>query len=212
MPLWPITFLMEKIFAMYADFSGSVGVGVLLLAATFAIISRPIQQYGRRLEVRIAEKNRRAREDISALDSTLKGEKFFEATDAIYLHHGFHPAYNILSGASFLFQLPFLISAVLLFIDGDTLQGKSFGMIADLSLPDDFLSMGDIAVNLLPFMVLLWSVADAYFFYADNLAAQRKFMFIAVVIFMLIYSMPSGLVLYWLALSMCTSFFNKLAR
>ena len=49
-------------------------------------------------------------------------------------------------------------------------------------------------------------------FYADDVAARRKFILIALVLFVLIFNMPSGLVLYWLALNICAMSRLRLMR
>ena len=55
--LAPIIFVMEMLFSAYQYLVKSTGVAILLLALTFALATRPLLKYGRRLERRIAEKN-----------------------------------------------------------------------------------------------------------------------------------------------------------
>ena len=201
--LAPIIFVMEMLFSAYQYLVNSTGVAILLLALTFALATRPLLKYGRRLERRIAEKNTNIQKAVRTETAGLKGEAHFEATEAVYQRHHFHPIQNMLSGASFIFQLPFLLSAIVLFIKDDFLQGKKFLWLTDLSRPDGWLSVGDFTVNALPVLVLVIGIYDTFVFYADDVTARRKFILIALVLFVLIFNMPSGLVLYWLALNIC---------
>ncbi|WOV90294.1 MAG: YidC/Oxa1 family membrane protein insertase [Candidatus Zeuxoniibacter abyssi] len=201
--LAPIIFVMEMLFSAYQYLVKSTGVAILLLALTFALATRPLLKYGRRLERRIAEKNTGIQKAVREETAGLKGEAHFEVMEAVYRRHHFHPIQNMLSGASFIFQLPFLLSAIVLFIRDDFLQDKSFLWLADLSRPDGWLLVGNFAVNVLPMLVLVIGIYDAFVFYADDVAARRKFILIALVLFVLIFNMPSGLVLYWLALNIC---------
>ena len=126
------------------------------------------------MERRIAEKNTGIQKAVREETAGLKGEAHFEVMEAVYRRHHFHPIQNMLSGASFIFQLPFLLSAIVLFIRDDFLQDKSFLWLADLSRPDGWLLVGNFAVNVLPMLVLVIGIYDAFVFYADDVAARRK--------------------------------------
>ena len=80
------------------------------------------------------------------------------------------------------------------------LQGKGFGPIADLNSPDALLTIGGIAVNVLPFIMTAINLISAAI-YADKMPMKSKvqlwvmaFLFLA-----LLYNSPSGMVIYWTA-------------
>ncbi|MBE8158112.1 MAG: YidC/Oxa1 family membrane protein insertase [Betaproteobacteria bacterium] len=196
--LWPLIAPMKALFLFYAAAANSFGWAVVLLGATMAVLSEPLRWLGRKTESRLAEKISVIKKQTAALDKNLTGEKRFWLMEKIYKKNRFHPIHNMLAGASFIFQLPFLIAAFLMLAGGVFPAESVFGFIKDLSLPDGALGEG---FNILPALVLALSLAEAQFFYAKNPDAKRKFMLIPAVIFLLIYNLPSGLVLYWAALS-----------
>ena len=200
--LWPVVAPMEALFLFYAALADSHGWAVILLGATAAVLSEPLRRLGKKTEARLAEKTAAVKKQTAALDKNLGGEERFWAVEKIYRANKFHPAHNMLAGASFIFQLPFLIAAFLMLGGGVLPENSSFGFIKDLSLPDGALGEG---FNILPLFVLAPSLAEAKYFYAKNPAAQKKFLLIPALVCLLIYGQPSGLVLYWAALSAVSS-------
>ena len=204
--LWPLIAPMEALFSFYSHQTESPGWAVVLLGATMAATAEPLRRRGRTIELRLAAKIAVIKQQIALLDKTLVGEARFWALDKIYQDNRFHPAHNILSGASFLFQLPFLIAAFLI-LTGDALPPESaFGFIKDLSLPDGALLIADVNINILPLLMLILAAANARYCYAG--ARTMSGQLIPFIIFILIYSLPSGLTLYWITMMMVAAVFH----
>ena len=206
--LSPILYPMALLFNFYAGILDSTGAAILLLAVTFSIITLPVQRYGRQIEDAIAQKISSVWRQIQEIDPALKGEERFNAQEAIYKQHHYHPVQSIFSGASFIFQLPFLLAALFLFINDDLLQSRGFYWLKDLSKPDGLLEAGGININLLPVLMLIVTSADAYVFYRNDRHQLRRFAILSIVLFILIYPMPAGLVIYWLTLNLFSSLFR----
>ncbi|MGU9951712.1 MAG: YidC/Oxa1 family membrane protein insertase [Gammaproteobacteria bacterium WSBS_2016_MAG_OTU1] len=200
--LYPLVAAMEFLLGLYATAFSSAGGAIFALGATTALAAYPLRQHGKKIESRLADKNRIIKESLVQLDKTLSGEALFLATDKIYQEHKFHPIHNILSGASFLFQLPFLIAAFLM-LTSDVLPADStFLFIKDLSQPDNLFTIFNTPINILPLCMLALSLLEAKYFYARDPASIKKFILISALIFILVYGLPSGLVLYWIALNL----------
>ena len=90
-------------------------------------------------------------------------------------------------------MLPVLISAILLFTENSLLDGKGFVFIDNLARPDGLFG----PINILPFIMSAITLVDAKLRYKEDRKSQLRFLFIAVVLLVLVYSMPAGLVLYW---------------
>ena len=97
----------------------------------------------------------------------------------------------------------------LLFTDG-TLSGHGFGVLPDLAKPDGKIKIGTVAINALPIFMLLLNYAVSRLYYANNKALRRRFVLLSTVLTVLIYTMPSGLVLYWMMQSLSSSLFARL--
>jgi len=191
--LFPIVWLMQWVLEFYSSLFSSTGISIILLSFTFALLLLPLRKLAARLEDRVNIKMAAANEEVKLLKRTLKGEALFLETEKIYKVHGYHPIQSILLGSSFFVMLPVLVSAILLFSGDGVLVGKSFLFIDDLSKSDSLLG----PINLLPFVMSGVTVLDAKLRYKDDKKAQYRFFFIAIVLFALVYSLASGLVLYW---------------
>jgi YidC/Oxa1 family membrane protein insertase len=202
--LSPIVWLMELILEFYVHLFSSTGVSILLLSFTFALLLFPFQRKAQRTEQRISEKMKTVGAEVEALKGELKGEKLFLATEQIYERNGYHPIQSVGMGASFFVMLPVLVSAILLFTGSETLAGKSFLFIDDLSKPDGLLG----PINVLPLLMSTITLIDAKLRFKDDRKSQHRFFFIALVLLMIVYNLASGLVLYWIGsniLSLMTS-------
>jgi membrane protein insertase Oxa1/YidC/SpoIIIJ len=201
----PIIWLMELILRFYESITSSIGIAILLLSVTFSLFLLPLQKSGRRIEQRVSNKMKAANIEVQALKGDLKGEKLFLATERIYKNHGYHPIQSIALGLSFFVMLPVLLSAILLLTGDAILAGKSFLVISDLSKSDKLLGI----INLLPILMLAITLIDAKLRFQDDKKSQHRFFFIALVLLILVYNLPAGLVLYWTGSNMVSLILSR---
>jgi|GEM_PF-2801005 len=194
----PFIFLVENGYHLYWSLTGSAGIAILLTSATFSIAVFPLQRWSKRFESKIAFRLKAATEEISKLDNSLKGEARFNEIEKIYVRNKYHPIQSIALGLSFFVTIPFLIASLLLFIQSDILSGAQFLFIDDLQMPDGTLMLGSLSINILPLMLFIFTFLDAMVRYKDNPSIMNRFMFVSVVLTFLVYSMPAGLLLYWI--------------
>jgi membrane protein insertase Oxa1/YidC/SpoIIIJ len=199
----PIVWVLDLVLHFYRDLTGSLGVSILLLSATFSLLLAPLQKAGMRLEKRITEKMKFVQGEVHAAKASgLKGEALFLKTERIYKEHRYHPIHAVVGGASFFAMLPILISSIILFQNSPELPGQSFLFISDLSQPDQTFGPH---LNVLPFLMFGITLVDALLRYPGDRGAQVRFLVISVVLLVLVYALPSALVLYWIG-SNLTSF------
>lgn len=189
---------MEAILRFYIGIISSTGVSILLLSFTFSLLVWPLQRMGGRIELRVAEKMAAASEQIAALDKGLKGERRFNAIEEIYRDCGYHPIQSILLGSSFLILIPVLVSAIFLLTGSQEVVQEKFLFIDDLSKPDGTINLYNLSINVLPFLMLGLTWIDAKLRYADNRVLQRRFAIISIILVILVYPLPSALILYWI--------------
>lgn len=204
--LSPIVWLMRSVLEFYISIFSSIGVSILLLSFTFSILLLPLQKMGLRTEKRIGNKMKAVNAEEQALKGKLKGENLFLAKEKIYKKHGYHPIHSVAMGAGFLVMLPVLVSAILLFTNDGILLGQSFLFIDDLSKPDGLLG----PVNLLPLLMFTITFVDAKLRFENDRSSQHRFLFISLVLLILVYSLPSGLVLYWTGSNIMSFIFARL--
>ena len=192
--LGPIVWAMELVLEFYVHLFSSIGVSILLLSFTFALVLRPLQAVAHRTEQRISEKMKTVGTEVGALKGKLKGEELFLATEQIYKKNGYHPIQSVGVGASFFVMLPVLVSAILLFTGGEVLTHKSFLFIDDLSKPDALWGL----INVLPLVMFAITLIDAKLRFKNDRKSQHRFFFISVVLLVIVYNLAAGLVLYWI--------------
>ena len=203
--LSPLLALMRALYQFFAAASSSAGVGVALLAATMAALCAPLQRYGATVERRVAARRATVALEERALPANLRGEARFNETEKIYQKHGYHPAQQMLGGAQFLFQLPFLLAAFLLFAQ-ERAAGGGFAFVKDLARPDAALQIGGFAINALPLCLLALCFVSAAALYGKGQGGERRrFLALSAVLVVLVYPLPAALLLYWLAMSACAA-------
>lgn len=192
--LSPIVWLMLTILELYISVIGSIGVSILLLSFTFSLLALPFRRMAERFEQRINAKIDTVDAEVRKLKLNMRGEQLFIATEEVYKKHSFHPIQSIGRGVSFFIMLPILISAIYLLSKDGVLQGESFLFIQDLSKPDQLFH----SVRTLPLIMAAITIVDARIRFKDDKKAQYRFYGIAAVLLVLVYNLPSGLVLYWI--------------
>ena len=143
--------------------------------------------------------------EVQLLKGELKGEKLFLATEQIYERNGYHPIQSVGMGASFFVMLPVLISAILLFTGSETLNGKNFLLINDLSEPDGLLG----PINVLPLLMSAITIIDAKLRFKNDRKSQYRFFFITGLLLLIVYNLASGLVLYWTGSNIMSLIMNR---
>jgi len=194
--LSPLIWLMNVILNAYIELTGSVGISILLLSATFAILLMPLRKISGRSETRISNKMQLVKNEVNELkrEKKLRGEELFHATEEIYTRHKYHPIHSMGLGLGFIVMLPVLISAIFLLTGNDSLKGVSFLFIQDLSQADRIFEN----INILPLIMAAITAIDAQIRYKGDKSSQTKFYIISVVLLVLVYNLSAGLVLYWI--------------
>ena len=204
--LSPIIWLMELILNFYIHLTSSIGVSILLLSFSFALLLLPVQKLANRVEKSISNKVNKVDKEVDLLRGDLKGEKLFLATEKIYKKYDYHPIQNVGMGASFLAMLPVLLSAILLFNGSEILAGKSFLIIEDLSKSDGLFGV----INILPILMTGITFVDAKLRFSGDRKSRNRFYIISLVLLVIVYSLPSGLVLYWLGSNVMALVLNRI--
>jgi len=166
----------------------------------------PFQRWGSRVEKRISGKIHQIDAEVRPFKKELKGEALFLETERIYKKYSYHPIYSIGLGASILVMLPVLLSAIVLFSGDGILSGERFWVISDLSKPDGLLG----PVNLLPLLMFAVTSVDAKLRFKDDKRSRYRFYGISLVLLIIVYDLPAGLVLYWIASNIASLLLNRL--
>ena len=188
---------------------GSSGFAIILLSLSVKILMSPLTYVADRWQQDVNRIQSLLKPQLDEIKARFKGEDAHERTLAVYREHGVHPLYTFKSLAGFLIQIPVFIAAFDMLGENFALDGTAFLWIGDLAKPDRWLDLPwaipffGAHLNLLPFLMTAltllaaWSQCDPSLS-ADLQQQQARWLYLmAGAFFVLLYTFPAGMVLYW---------------
>ncbi len=192
------------------------GVAIILLTILVRAVMFPLTFKGSKSQARMQELQPKMKE----LQDKYKGnpQKLNQEMAEFYKREGYNP----LSGCMpVLLQFPIFIAMYALFNNHFDLRGASFipGWINDLSLPESVFDFATVnllvwqvsAIRILPVVYLASQLLYGKFMQQPNTGGQSqtqmKIMMygMPIVFFFVLYDMPSGLLVYWIASNVLTT-------
>jgi YidC/Oxa1 family membrane protein insertase len=188
---------------------GNAGVAIIALAGVVKLLLLPLALVAERLQRQVQATQARLQPGLDAINAAHRGEERARRTLALYREAGVHPLYTLRSLVGFLIQVPVFIAVFdMLAEDFDLLQ-VPFLWIRDLSRPDDLgrlplcFPFFGCDLNLLPFLMSGISIAALFRHHAPLLTPalvrrqRRNLTAMSLAFFLLFYTFPAGMVLYW---------------
>jgi YidC/Oxa1 family membrane protein insertase len=188
---------------------GDSGVAIIALAVSVKILLLPLTAVAERLQEQVNTTQARLQPGIDAINAAHRGEERARRTVALYREQGVHPLYTLKSLFGFLIQIPVFIAVFDMLAEDFDLYRVSFLWIQDLSRPDALLRLPVCVpffgcyLNLLPFLMSSASLAALLRFRSAILTPslvrrqRRNLMGMTLLFFLLFYTFPAGMVLYW---------------
>jgi YidC/Oxa1 family membrane protein insertase len=200
-----LLFLLRRLTAIVVN----PGVAIVTLALAVKVLLWPLTAFAERLQEQVNATQARLQPGIDAINASHRGEERARRTWALYREQGVHPLYTLKSLLGFLIQLPVFVAVFDMLAEDFDLYRASFLWIQDLSRPDELLRLPmclpffGCHVNLLPFLMSGVSLAALLRFHSPVLTPslvrrqRRSLMGMTALFFLLFYTFPSGMVLYW---------------
>jgi len=208
-PLRWLAFGLQAILEFWQSRSGSWALAIILLSASVKLLMWPLTFVAERWQEQVNRTRSLLAPELAAIGRDHRGEEAHRLTLAVYAKHGVSPWYTLKSLAGFLVQIPVFIAAFDMLGEQFGLAGARFLWIDDLSLPDQLWPFAAPApffggyFNLLPFAMTGLTVLAARLQEDPGLApalrqGQRRRLYgMAAAFFVLLYTFPAGMVLYW---------------
>jgi YidC/Oxa1 family membrane protein insertase len=218
--LRPLSFALLWLLRRLTAFVGHPGLAIIALALSVKILMLPLTAVADRLQSQVNAVQARLQPRIDAINSAYKGEPRARHTLALYREEGVHPLYALKSLLGVLIQLPVFIAVFDMLAEDFDLDRVSFLWMQDLSRPDDLFRLPGCVpffgchLNLLPFLMSGISLATLLRFRPPALTPglvrkqRRNLMSMTLLFFLLFYTFPSGMVLYWTS----TNFFQLVSQ
>ncbi|MDH3978275.1 MAG: membrane protein insertase YidC, partial [Gammaproteobacteria bacterium] len=188
---------------------GNIGLSIILLSVAVKILMSPLTKAADRLQASVNTTAALLQPELADIKRNFKGEEAHNMVLAVYKKHGVHPLYTMKSLAGFLLQIPIFIAAFDMLGENYALYQASFLWIDDLSKPDQWLPLlinvpffGGY-LNLLPCLMTFFTLLTSWLQRDETLtedlarSQQNRLFWMAGAFFLLFYTFPAGMVLYW---------------
>jgi len=208
-PLRALSFALLYLFRGLTAVVGHPGIGVIALAVSVKILLLPLTAFAERLQEQVNATQARLQPGIAAIKAAHRGEERARRTLALYRAEGVHPLYTLKSVLGVLIQLPVFVAVFDMLAEVFDLYRVSLLWIQDLSRPDELLRLPlcvpffGCHVNLLPLLMSGVSLTALWRHHSPALTPalvrrQRgSLMGMTLLFFVLFYTFPASMVLYW---------------
>ena len=211
--LWPwlralslaLLFLLRGLTALV----GQPGLAIIALAVSVKALLLPLAAVAERWQEQVNVTHARLQPGLDAIKAAHRGEERAQRTMALYREEGVHPLYTLRSLPGVLIQLPVFVAVFDMLAEDFDLSRVGFLWIQDLSRPDELLRLPvclpffGCYLNLLPFLMSAVSLAALFRFRSSVLTPslvrrqRRNLTGMTALFFLLFYTFPAGMVLYW---------------
>jgi len=192
-------------------FVGNYGLAIILLSLTVKILMFPLTYVADKWQAQVNATASLLKPKLDEIKRNFKGEEAHKKILAVYKDHNVSQLYTLRSLFGFLIQIPVFIAAFDMLAESFVLDQASFLWISDLAKPDSFATLPFVLpffggqLNLLPFAMMALTILSALVqeevdLTPDLMRQQRiKLLLMAFGFFLLFYTFPAGMVLYWTA-------------
>ena len=197
--IYPIEFIIEIVFYLFNNvFKSGYATSLFFLSLIINFISLPLYNIAESWQAKERAIQEKMKPMIDNIKAVYKGDQRYLLIRTCQRINGYKTIYAFRGTLGLLIQIPFFLAAYNFIHNLSGLQLGSFLFIKDFSKPDGILNIGDISVNILPFIMTLFSLL-AGLVYSKKLRFKESLpLYIVSLIFLvLLYNSPSGLVFYW---------------
>ena len=197
--IYPIEFIIEIVFYLFNNvFKSGYATSLFFLSLVINFISLPLYNIAESWQKKERDIQNKMKPMIDNIKAVYKGDQRYLLIRACQRINGYKTIYAFRGTLGLLIQIPFFLAAYNFIHNLSGLQLGSFLFIKDFSKPDAMLNIGNISVNILPFVMTLFSLLSGLV-YSKKLRFKESLpLYIVSLIFLvLLYNSPSGLVFYW---------------
>lgn len=196
--LYPLIQLIEISYTLFDKLFGNTGLSIIGVSFTVTMLCLPLYIVAEHWQQVERDTQTKLKPGIDRIKQTFKGDEQYMILSTFYKQNHYHPMMALRSSFGLLIQIPFFMAAYSCLSKMPALQGQSFLFIRDLGKQDAIFYIGSLPVNILPIaMTIINIIAGAI--YTKGFAIKEKLQIygMALLFLVILYTSPSGLVLYW---------------
>ena len=193
--IFPVEQVLE--WALFTLFKATknYGVSIILLSFVMQLFMLKLTFYFDKKAASFGALKAQCDSKIKEFKRVFKGAELQSYIRTLYKQKHFHPIFTLFGLGGLALQIPFFIAMIHLVENAEYLQSVRFLWIDDLSKPDSIMLFG-FSIHILPLLMTAFTLINV-FHSSKELGARIQGSLIALLFLVLLYSMPSALVLYW---------------
>ena len=206
------------------NISKNWGITIIIFTIFFKTFLLPINIIAAQYQKNIAIIQSKIDPIISDIKSEFSGEEAHNKIMQVYKNANISPFYTMKSMISLLIQIPFLIAIFNTLAEMTQFINADFLWINSLAYPDSIAELSfaipllGSEINILPILMSLIVIISTIFYKNDYLSNVRikkqknNLYLMAILFFVLFYTFPSSMVLFWLSSNLIQILFQKLFK
>ena len=171
------------------------GISIILLSLIMQLFMLKLTFYFDKKAASFGALKAQCDSKIKEFKRVFKGAELQSYIRTLYKQKHFHPIFALFGLGGLALQIPFFIAMIHLVENAEYLQSVRFLWIDDLSKPDSIMLFG-LSIHILPLLMTAFTLINV-FYSSKELGARVQGSLIALLFLVLLYNMPSALVLYW---------------
>jgi len=196
--IYPIQLIIEILFNTVYYWQVGIGLTIFIVSLFVNLGSLPMFLSAYKLQKEERDIQEKMASKVKSIKENFKGAEKFMILSTYYRQNNYHPIMSLRISLSLLLEIPFFTAAYLFFSHLDMLNGMSWWIIKDLSLPDGLLKINNLSINILPILMTIFNIISCEIYMkGSNFKEKSQIYGLAFVFLIILYNSPSGLVLYW---------------
>ena len=196
--IYPLYIIIECIFTISRKITSNNGLSVISVSIGITLMCLPLYAVAEKWQETQRSLEKKLFPGIARIKKAFRGDEQYMIMSTFYKESHYHPLMALRSSFGLLIQIPFFMAAYSFLSNLELLNGSRFLFIKNMGQPDAMFSIGRFTINILPIaMTAINIIAGAI--YTKGFKFKDKFQIyaMALVFLVILYSSPSGLVLYW---------------
>jgi len=196
--LYPLVQIIEIAFMIFDKLFDNTGIAIIGVSFTVTLLCLPLYIVAEHWQQIQRDTENKLKPGIDRIKAVFKGDEQYMILNTFYKQNHYHPMMALRSSFGLLIQVPFFMAAYNCLSSLPALQGQSFLFIKDMAKPDALFSIGSFDVNILPIaMTVINIIAGAIYTKGFAFKDKAQIYGMALLFLVILYTSPSGLVLYW---------------
>jgi len=196
--LYPLVQIIEISYKIFDKLFSNTGLSVIGVSFTVTLLCLPLYIVAEHWQQVERDTQTKLKPGIDRIKQTFKGDEQYMILSTFYKQNHYHPMMALRSSFGLLIQIPFFMAAYSCLSKMPALQGQSFLFIRDMGQQDAIFYIGKLPVNILPIaMTVINIIAGAIYTKGFPIKEKLQIYGMALLFLVILYSSPSGLVLYW---------------